>query len=203
AQTLASSVGTLNGLTFSPDGKRLLGSGPGGMELWDLTGQRPVRTFARGQEGEPQGFDRGWYGFFKIGLSPDGGRLVCHDTLTTIKVWEIDRDEPPVTLAGYKSYPTNAVYSPDGRLLATGSDAEVLVWDTSTLKLVKKIDTAAGWLAFDPDSKSILTAQHDPAQSLAASVVTRWDLASFEGRPLPPLTGSTGWPAYELSSDGK
>src|SRR5262249_3166707 len=35
------------------------------------------------------------------------------------------------------------------------------------------------------------------------NVVTRWDLLTFEGKPLPPLTGRTGWPAYCLSPDGK
>ncbi len=203
AETLASSVGGLQGVAFSGDGKRLFGSGLGGIQMWDLTGKRLVRTFGTGEVRRSGGFDRGWYGFFNIGLSPDGTRVVCHDTPTTIKVWSVEGDKPPVTLGGYTSYPTNALYSPDGRLLATGSDAEVLIWDASTLKLVKKIATPAGWLAFDPDGKSLLTAQHDPPRSLVGNVVTRWDLATYDGKPLPPLTGRTGWPSYYLSPDGK
>jgi hypothetical protein len=47
---------------------------------------------------------------------------------------------------------------------------------------VKKIATPAHWLAFAPDSKSLLTAAH-ANRPLKDDVVTRWDLATYEGRP--------------------
>jgi hypothetical protein len=161
--------------------------------MWDVTGKL-VRTFnASGNT----------IGLYHPALSLDGKRVVCNDTPTTVRVWEIEGDTPPVTLGGHTSQPLYAAYSPDGKLLATGSDKELLLWDAEKLKLVKKIDTPAGWLAFAPDGKTILTAQHYSERPLEKDVVTRWDLATYEGQPLPPLTGRTGWPAYHLSPDGK
>ncbi len=179
-------------LNFSGDGKRLFASVPGGGRMWDVTGKL-VRTFkATGEAG----------GLYHIALSPDGKRVVCNDTPQTVKVWEIEGDNPPVTLGGHTSQPQYAAYSPDGKLLATGSVNELLLWDAVTLKLVKKITTPADWLAFAPDGKSLLTAPHWH-RPLGTTVVTRWDLATYEGKPLPPLTGRTGWPVYHLSPDGR
>src|SRR5262249_30261212 len=80
---------------------------------------------------------------------------------------------------------------------------ELLLWDADKLELVKRIDTPAGWLAFDPDGKTILTAQHHNSRPLGNDVVTRWDLTTYEGKPLSPLTRRNGWPVYHLSPDGK
>jgi WD40 repeat protein len=188
-----SEVGIVCGIRFSRDGKRLFASGPSGTQMWDRTGKL-LRT-CKTAGGPP--------GLFHLGLSPDGKRMVCSDTPTALKVWEIESDNPPVELASHTSGPSYAAYSPDGKLLATGSDKELLLWDADTLKLVKKIDTPAGWLAFAPDGKSILTAQHHWARPLEKDVVKRWNLTTYESKPLPPLTRLNGWPVYHLSPDGK
>jgi WD40 repeat protein/tetratricopeptide (TPR) repeat protein len=193
AVSLDSGASDLWGVNFSRDGKQLFASSRGGVEMWDLSGKL-IRTFKASAP---------LTGLSHIATSPDGKRVVCNDTGTTNKVWEIEGDNSPVTLAGHTSQPLWAAYSPDGKLLATGSDKELLLWDAQTLKLVKKIDTPAGWLAFAPDRKTILTAQHDWARPLEKDVVTRWDLTTHEGKPLPPLTRRNGWPVYHLSPDGK
>src|SRR5262245_6772487 len=135
-------------------------------------------------------------------LRLDGKRVVGQDPPQTVKVWDIEGDNPPVTLGGHTDQPGWAAYSPDGKWLATGSVNELLLWDSGTLKLVKKIATPANWLAFEPGGKFLLTA---PVweRPLATTVVMRWDLATYEGKPLPPLTGRTGWPVYHLSPDGR
>jgi WD40 repeat protein len=192
--TLDGAGGDVRGVNFSGDGKWLFGtvSGTGGVRMWDMTGKL-VRTFnASGNT----------VGLIHPALSPDGKRVVCNDTPQTVKVWEIKGDNPPVTLGGHTSQPFYAAYSPDGKLLATSSDTELLFWDAGTLKLVKTIATPASWLAFAPDGKSLLTAPHWD-RPLVTTVVSRWDLATYEGVPLPPLTGRSGWPVYHLSPDGK
>jgi WD40 repeat protein len=192
--TLNGAGGDVRGVTFSGDGKWLFGAVSGtGVRMWDMTGKL-VRTFKASGNTE---------GLFHLALSPDGKRVVSNDTPQTVKVWEIEGDNPPVTLGGHTSQPWSAAYSPDGKLLATGSDKELLLWDAEKLKLVKKFDTPAGWLVFAPDGKTILTAQHHTSRPLEKDVVTRWDLKTYEGKPLPPLTGRTGWPVYHLSPDGK
>jgi WD40 repeat protein/formylglycine-generating enzyme required for sulfatase activity/tetratricopeptide (TPR) repeat protein len=191
--SLDSEASELFGVNFSRDGKRLFASSVGGVQMWDMTGKL-VRTFNTGTPA---------HGFYQLGLSPDGKHLVCNDTPTTAKVWEIEGDNPPETLGGHTSPPLWAAYSPDGKLLVTGSDKELLLWDAEKLELTKKIDTPAGWLAFGPDGKTILTAQHHSERPLEKDVVTRWDLTTYEGKPLPPLTRRKGWPVYHLSPDGK
>src|SRR5262249_41232151 len=184
AATLEGAGGNIFGVTFSGEGKRLFGSdlgAGGGVRMWEVTG-RLIRTFnASGNT----------IGLYHPALSPDGKRVVCNDTPTTVRVWEIEGDKGPVTLDGHTSQPLYAAYSPDGKLLATGSDKELLLWDAEKLQLVKKIDTPAGWLVFAPDGKTILTAQHHTSRPLEKDVVTRWDLTTYEGKPLPPLTRRT------------
>jgi formylglycine-generating enzyme required for sulfatase activity/WD40 repeat protein/tetratricopeptide (TPR) repeat protein/tRNA A-37 threonylcarbamoyl transferase component Bud32 len=198
-QTLSinSGVGNLWAIRFDADGKRLFGSGPGGVQMWDLSGKL-IRTFkASGTN----------VGLFQIAISPDGKRVVSNDTPTTNNVWEIEGDQPPVTLAGHSQppddhYRMSSAYSPNGKLLATGSEQELLLIDAENLKLVKKINTPAGWFAFAPDSQSILTARHVPGPT-ATDVVTRWDLVTYKGQALPRLSQRTGWFVYHLSPDGK
>jgi WD40 repeat protein len=195
--TLEPAGGGIFGITFGADGKRLFGSvGGKGVLMWDVTGKL-VRTFKA-----PGKTDELAHTTLSPVLSPDGKRVVGHGTPTTVRVWEIGGDAPPVALGGHTSDPRHAAYSSDGKWLATGSDNELLLWDAGTLKLVKKIATPAAWLAFTPDSKSLLTA---PVwdRPLLTAVVTRWDLATYEGKRLPPLTGRTGRPVYHLSPDGK
>ncbi len=192
--TLDGTGGVVFGLDFSGDGKRLFGSvGPGGVKMWDVATGKLLRSF--------NALDKAWP-LFRSALSPDGKRVVCHDTPRTVKVWEVEGNAEPVTLEGFTTDPHDSAYSPDGKLLATGSDKELLLWDAGTLKLVKRIATPAKWLAFTPDGKSILTAAHE-SRPLKDDVVTRWDLTTYEGKPLPPLTDRTGFPVYHLSRDGK
>src|SRR5262249_55777625 len=104
---------------------------------------------------------------------------------------------------GYTTDLRAAAYSPDGKLLATGSDNELVLWDADKLELVKKIDTPAGWLEFDTDGKTLLTAKHDQRGADRNHVVTRWDRTTFEGEPLPSMSKRAGWTVYRLSPDGK
>jgi WD40 repeat protein len=191
--SLDSGAGNIFGVNFSRDGKHLFASSFGAVQMWDMTGKL-VRTFRAYADA---------HGFYHLGLSPDGKRLVCNDMPTTAKVWDIEGDKQPVTLGGHTSHPLYAAYSPDGKLLATGSDKELLLWDAEKLELVKKIATPAAWLAFAPDGKTMLSAKHHTGRPLEKDVVTRWDLTTYEGKPLPPLTRRNGWPVYHLSPEGK
>ena len=86
--------------------------------------------------------------------------------------------------------------------MATGSEAEALLWDTTTFKNPRTIPAAAGWLEFTPAGDTLLTA----ARLLPKGqdhVVRRWEVAT--GKPLGESTLPTGggWQAYALGADGK
>jgi hypothetical protein len=127
--------------------------------------------------------------------------LAWGNTSTKVKVWEIGSDNPPVTLDGHEAGIQYATYSPNGKLLATGGGTELLLWDAEKLQLMKKIETPAGWVAFEPDDKTLLTATLDPSGS--TPVVTRWDLATSKSQPLLLPNRGPGHTVYHLSSDGK
>ncbi|QDU21855.1 protein kinase domain-containing protein [Urbifossiella limnaea] len=190
--TLPGGVAGLFSVAFSPDGKRLYGSGPGGVETWDLTTKTSIRRF------ESAGSAVGLYHF---ALSPDGKRVVCNHTNTALTVRDVEGGSP-VTLDGHTSAPEAAAFSPDGKLLATGSESELLLWDAEKLELVTRIATPAEWVAFTPDGKHLLAARHGGGEAERDHVVTRWNLTTYQGAPLLPPVRRAAWPAYHLSRDG-
>ncbi len=188
AAGLTSSVGWTWSLAFSPDGKQLLAGGDRGLEVWDLSTGKAVQSFAGGF-------------LWQLGLSPDG-KKVAYPESKTVRVCNPVSGERVGTLEGFAEVVRATAFAPDGKLLATGSDRELLLWDADTLTLVKKIATPAGWVAFEPGGKALLTARHDQNGPNRDHVVTRWDLATYKGTPLPSLTGRAGWTVFQLSPDG-
>src|SRR5262249_44966920 len=138
----------------------------------------------------------GAHSFYSFGLSPDGKTLAWGDAPAKVKVWPIGSDKAPVTLDGHTAQVTYAAFSADGKWLATGSPKELILWDAKKLQEVKKLETPANWLAFEPGGKTLLTAGRN-------HVVTRWDLATYKGTALPSLNGPAGHALYHLSPDGK
>ena len=195
AKVTATLQGALGGLwtsAFDGDGKRLFCGGEKGLDVWDIASGKIVRSFSA---------EDGANGSYSFALSPDGKKLAWGNVSTKVKVWDIGSDKPPVALEGHTAVIQYASYSPDGKLLATGSPQELLLWDAEKLELVKKLDTPAGWLAFEPDGKTLLTTTHSPQGP--ALVVTRWDLTSFKSQPLLLPNRGIGHTVYHLSPDGK
>jgi WD40 repeat protein len=191
--TLKGHAGHIWSVVYGPDGTRLVSAGDDAVKVWDLKTGEVSRTL-----------EAKAIGFFQIGLSPDGKKIVCGDTPSkTARVFDADTGELLATLRGFAAQINNAAFSADGQLLATGSHTECLVWSADKLELVKRVASPAGWLAFDPDGKTLLTANIDQNGPDRNHIVTRWDLKTFEGKPLPSLGKRLGWTKFQLSADGK
>jgi WD40 repeat protein len=140
---------------FSPDGSQVLvvyeEGGKGTARLWQLS--------AGDEEQELHAFDQG--NVHLAGFSP-GGRFI----LTS------DRDDKTTTIWGASTFeeveviPTglvlSAAFSPDGeRIVTTGTDRTVRVWQVTTGRLDRIIPTPASAVAFSPDGEWIVTGGTD------------------------------------------
>jgi hypothetical protein len=76
---------------------------------------------------------------------------------------------------------TAVAWSPDGRLLARGSTAQVFLWHSVTGEELTPLPAAPGQvlgLSFSPDGRFLAAATGDLAEPLKPSEVTVWEVAS-------------------------
>jgi WD40 repeat protein/serine/threonine protein kinase len=147
-------------IVYSPDGRFLASQDPkGGTGVWDLeTGELANR------------FDA----FGNVAFSPDGRRLLIADNfgepdpdLGQIAGYVVrlrDEGADPVTLFGHQDTSTRgADWSPDGAMVATSANQEVLVWDPATAERRYSLTAPSGFwtVAFAPDPGQLATGMRD------------------------------------------
>ncbi len=165
-------------LSFSSD-ERLLAVGcetaPGGPhppEVWDLATARRIAVFP------------GRNFIADVAFLPSQRTLVVTGR-TTSSIWRLDPPREPESLAGHAAEAWASAFSPDGKILATGSDdtrerQTIKLWDPSTGRLL------AGWkahtatvtaLAFSPDGKQLASSSLDSGEPSHDNLIL-WDVAS-------------------------
>jgi WD40 repeat protein len=124
----------VSGVAFSPDGKSLaIGSWDGTAKIWDIEMNKEATTFGHA------------YAVNCISFSPDGKRLAAglggrYEENNVVKIWPIPTIEgisfqDTITLRGYQTPILSVSFSPNGYLLATGSnDPEVKIWNVKSGK---------------------------------------------------------------------
>jgi WD40 repeat protein len=153
-----------DGLAFSPDGRMLAnGDGGHGALLWDLETNLMQKLPERGQD----------Y-VLSLAFSPDGTRVATvnnHYPLTQGELWDITR-RPARRLSAWLAdnaggLGTNVAFSPDGKLVATGSAGVVTLRDAKTGRPVRSLPIPNGYngvVAFAPDGRTIAVLAHDGAE---------------------------------------
>jgi WD40 repeat protein len=107
-----------------------------------------------------------------LALSPDGRRIaVCwvDDTGSELKhglnVWDVNKKAKALTFAGHEGPVSIARYTPDGKVLATGSaDGSVKLWNMESgkeLAAIKGTQFTVTGLAFDTDGRRLAYCTYD------------------------------------------
>jgi WD40 repeat protein len=153
--------------------------------------------------GEPVGpsLSHRW-GPAALAFSPDGRTALAAEG-DLIRLWDVVDGSISThvrsMLRGHHGVIDVAVFSPDGRMIATGGeDNAVRLWDSKTghsLGVPLSHDAAVVALAFSADGKTILSGSHDRTARL-------WDVELF--RPIgPPLIHGARAAAVAVHPDGR
>jgi WD40 repeat protein/serine/threonine protein kinase len=187
--SLKGHTGGVNGVAFSPDGKRLAsGSQDGTAKVWDAqTGQELLSL-------------KGHTNFvLSVVYSPDGKRLASAGEDNTIKVWDAQTGQELLSLKGHTDTIWNVAFSSDGKRLASGSqDGTAKAWDAQTgreLLSLKGHSGGVNGVAISPDGKRLASADD-------GGRVGVWDAQT--GQELLSVKAHTGEVnSVAFSSDGK
>ncbi len=193
---------------FSADGSSVLSVSWRG---WRLSETSPGKLLAAGRN--PEGHSRGY-------LSPDGRTVLLAGGFQPVaSLWEAATGRRLRTFSGHQDSTVHAAYSPDGRLIVTGSmDRTARVWDAAGGDLRFSLtghEGGVGDLSFSSDGERILTTSDGsvyttvraPGTSrrtfrpvLGSNSARIWD--AKDGRLLLALSGHVGGVAAVFSFDG-
>jgi WD40 repeat protein len=176
-------IGSSSPLAFSPDGKSFLALEGDQLIEWDLATGRVGRSPVKGRLGGIGAFSPDWQVV----------AVQSWDKWNSSNQWiELRRTKDQSLmhlLKGHTGYVWSAVFSPDGKRLATGgSDRTVRVWRVQDGKLERTLglSASADRVAFTPDGTSIITLERVPEKGKRFGEEDKclrvWDAATGEER---------------------
>jgi WD40 repeat protein len=154
-----------NSIAFSPDGKLFAaGSDYGVVRLWDVATWKNLSDW--------QHLDT----VMEVTFSNDSKQLASASLDNTVRLWDVIKYEPGHVLKGNdgKCRFYSVAFSPDGKLLASGTEGTVKLWNVDTGKPAGGLphSSIVKSVAFSPDGNQLASAPSD-------STVRLWDVATW------------------------
>jgi WD40 repeat protein len=201
---------SLLAIAFSADETRLAVAYGYVAEVWDLTQENPPQHVLG-----PYSGSGGWIN--TLGLSPDNHWLAIGSfSGSNVLLWDLTGSrKEPVALKGHSAAVNSAVFSDDGRWLATGSaDATSRLWDladpTLPSVLLRGQDLPVAKVVFSPGSapRYLVTLGDDPAARLWNIPDLLVDPVVMRGQIKPIIIGMAvsfdgNWIATSSADDSK
>jgi WD40 repeat protein len=141
----------IQGLAFSPDGKRLISSSADHTaNLWDVESHVLLHRL----EGHRDNI-------YAVGFTPDGQRAVTGSYDNTLRLWQVSDGRLINEMQGHQDKVRALAVSPkDGRIASGDWSGEIRLWDGRTGNFVKTLARqggVVGSLAFSPDGRTLLS----------------------------------------------
>ncbi len=190
--------GSINSVTFSPDGSSALSGGDDGiMLLWDsLTGEilrrfeghtEPLYAVAFRPATAAPGI------LTAVSASADGS-LVLWDVQSGTIIRRFGPDHPDTNdLEGHTARVNAVTFSPSGeRMVSASSDTTLIVWDVETGTLIHRMEghgSPVMAVKFVPDGNSVISGSED-------YTIRQWDAAT--GEEITPIDAPVGGQVYCL-----
>ena len=167
--------GTVNGITYSPDGTQLVVTSSIGLWVYDARTYEALTLFT----GHTDIVSSAAY-------SADGATLASGSWDNTIRLWNTQTGQPEATLSGHTDRVVSVAFSPDGTTLVSGSwDNTIRLWNTQTgqpeATLSGHTDRVVS-VAFSPDGNLLASADQ-------VGRIYLWDVATRQA--VATLTGHT------------
>ncbi|MBZ0279545.1 MAG: TIR domain-containing protein [Anaerolineae bacterium] len=157
-------------VSFSRDGKTILGASMFALFLWDVDTGEVIRSFE-----DSTGISGGI-------LSPDA-KFILSSNNDTLQLWDVTTGEILHYFVGHTDRISGMAFSPDGQTAVSSSiDHSLILWDIESGEILHRFLEHLGNMysvAFSPDGKTIISGSHE--------VLLLWDvktgaiLRRFEG----------------------